>query len=432
MEILFVFLYIMMIFLSLLISKFKYQKLLLPNTVFTILWGIVGFLSIVGDVGALRPSATIHVYAILTIATFNITYFIFTKKAHLTPNINYKSTILYEINNKAVYLIEIIALILISPNLVASLKAILANGLDLTYVRTQTYILQRFDSQILMFLFRAVPLTLFSVVMLLAIYNLVNGKKRFLNLVVFNLLIEILTFGGRGKLWNFVAFFIGALILTDSFKKIKIKGNKYLIYAVTAMVIVTILRGEDLLNVIKAAYLYFVGPFSYLELIIRDPLRFGLEEPAMYGYLTLGFLFEPIVLTLKALLGLQIDVPSYHFNIYAQPFVNIGDAKIVFYNNNTTMLYTFLRDFGPSGVIIGTSFLAWLICFFQKKAIQKNNLRYKIISIFMYSIILDSVRLYMLTNTTLVIIFITLMFAIKKQRNQNTDIIDGVYIGKMK
>lgn len=97
------------------------------------------------------------------------------------------------------YSIEIIALLLISPNLLASLKAILVNGLDLTYVRNQTYILQRFDSQILMFLYRAVPMTLFSVVMLLAIYNLVNGKKKFLNLVVVNLFIEILTFGGRGN-----------------------------------------------------------------------------------------------------------------------------------------------------------------------------------------------------------------------------------------
>ncbi|OME03600.1 O-antigen polymerase, partial [Paenibacillus odorifer] len=404
MEMFFILLYIMLIFFSLLVSKLKYQKFFLPNTVFTILWATVGFLSIIGDIGALRPSVTIHGYAIITITTFNITYFIFTKKAHLTPSINNKSNIIYEINNKVVYSIEIIALLLISPNLLASLKAILVNGLDLTYVRNQTYILQRFDSQILMFLYRAVPMTLFSVVMLLAIYNLVNGKKKFLNLVVVNLFIEILTFGGRGKLWNFIAFFIGALIITDKLKSVKFKGNKYLIYAVMAMVIVTILRGEDILNVIKAAYLYFVGPFSYLELIISEPLRFGLEEPAMYGYLTLGFLFEPIVLILKALFGWGIDVPSYHFNIYAQKFVNIGDTSVVLYNNNTTMLYTFLRDFGPSGIIIGTSFLAWLICNIQKKAIQKDNLRYKIILIFMYSIILDSVRLYMLTNTTIFII----------------------------
>lgn len=140
---------------------------------------------------------------------------------------------------------------------------------------------------------------------------------------------------------EFYSFFIGALIITDKLKSVKFKGNKYLIYAVMAMVIVTILRGEDILNVIKAAYLYFVGPFSYLELIISEPLRFGLEEPAMYGYLTLGFLFEPIVLILKALFGWGIDVPSYHFNIYAQKFVNIGDTSVVLYNNNTTMLYTF-------------------------------------------------------------------------------------------
>jgi hypothetical protein len=396
-----------------------YQKYLLPNTVFTILWSTIGILSIVVDIGLLVPSNRIHIYALLAICTFNITYFFCTKKKDLLSPIEKIDTVAYKINDKFVYLINIIALGLISPNFIASLKTILTVGLDLTYVRNQSYILQRFDNPILIFLFRSVPMALFATIMLITVYNIASGNKKFLYITLFNLVIVTLTFGGRSTLWDFMSYFIGALITTSNLIKVRIKKRKYLVYAAVAMVIVTLLRGQDIMNVVKSAQMYFVGSFSYLELIIRNPLQFGLLQAPMYGYLTLGFIFEPLVLVIKLLTGANIDVPSYYFNIYAQGFVNIGETKSILYNNNTTMLYTFLCDFGTVGVVIGTFFVAWLICYLQKKAIKGDKLRSKLLLIFMYAVIFDSARVYILSSTTPLIILLTLLFVVRKQRKTN-------------
>lgn len=403
------------------ITKIKYNKYLLPNTIFTSLWTFIVLLSLSIDIGLIKPSMTIYLYALSAILTFNFVYLVFTKKSHLLFNkkLNEKKT--YQMNHKNIIAFEIIAVILISPNLIFSLIEIVSNGFDLANLRNQTYIEDRFNNHILTFLFRSVPMSIFTVIMLISIKDLVDGKKKYLYIMIFNLVIEIITFGGRGKLWNFVAFFIGAMITSNRMKSLNYKQKKYLVYAFIGLIIVTMLRGEDIFNVAHTAYLYFVGPFSYLELMIQNPENFGLKEPLLLGYLTLGFLFEPLVLVLKAFIGLNFDVPSYHFNIFAQRFVDIGTNEYMFYNNNTTMLYTFIRDFGPIGVVIGTAITALLIVFFQRRAIKFNNMKYKILLIFMYSVIFDSARVYMLTNTNLIIIFITLSVIINRTNKKTND-----------
>lgn len=405
-----VLIYINFLIFSILATKLRYNRIFLANTLFTVIWTLSGILSLVVDIGTVLPSVTVHFYALFSILVFNIVYLIFTQVKDVTP-LTTLSSKPYKINYKSVYIIEIIAIILIIPNLVMSLQILLSVGFDLKYVRDSAYLLTRFDSQVLNFFFRGVPLALFSTIMLLSIYSLVTkGERKLLYLTFFNLIIEVLTFGGRGSLWDFVAFMLGAMIITNVPKKIRIKSRKYIYFIITSLIIITVFRGVELGEVADTVYLYLVAPFSYLEVILDHPLEFGLKEPLLLGYFTFSFILEPIVLILKSMVGLDIKVPSYYFNIYAQNFTNIGRDSVIYYNNNTTMIYPFLRDFGIIGIILGASTLAFITCYFQKKGVRQGNIKYQLLLIFMYNILFDSAKGYGLINTTMFIIFWALTF----------------------
>ena len=99
---------------------------------------------------------------------------------------------------------------------------------------------------------------------------------------------------------------------------------------------------------------------------MSNHLSYGLDVKH-FGYLTLGFITEPIALILKVLFRMNIKVPSYYFNIYAQKFVNIGASGVSLYNNNTTFWYPFILDFGFKYAIVGAIIFFCIIAFVSNK-----------------------------------------------------------------
>jgi oligosaccharide repeat unit polymerase len=405
--------YLVLIFLSLFFTKIKYNVFLRPNTIFTVLWCTCAILANYYNLGLIKPSLKIHIYVIISVITFNLIYFSFTRISRKL-NLNVTNGIIYVINYRFITLMVIIAFLLVIPNLISGARIFIQSGWSFDAVRINYASLNSSGRFFYVFLTSNIPKSIIEASLVVAAIDLSNRKYKLLPWALIGIIISTISFGGRYQILNFIVYYVAAYIINKKYLKVKLKKS-YIIIGIFALGAITVSRGTSGMSVLDMAILYFEGSFSYLQVILNNPDLYGFNERPLYGYLTFGFFFEPIVLTLKLFLGLNIDVPSYHFNVYAQQFVNIGDSIFKMYNNNSTMFYTFLRDFGEIGIIIGTSFLVLAICFSQRKYEKFGSLRGLVFLVYLYSVIVNSTMMYSLTSisSSLTIIFLILF---SKQR----------------
>ena len=405
--------YILLIIISLIVTRKMFGVYLLPNTIFTLIWSTCGILSTFKVLEIIQPSPLIHVYTIIAIISFNIAYLF---GAQDTKKNEQNCDFQYVVNVKLLYLLNILAFVAMLPNLISSMKIIIASGFNLFAVRYNVYVLSGVESNIFeIYLTRIFPNIIFTGTLLIAVSNFVRKNKQLLVTALLGVIASTLTYGGRYELLNAITFYIAFYLIDKNHLQIKLK-KKYLLIMVIGLFAVTQLRGTNGMTIFEMFYFYFPGSFSMLEAGIRNPELLGLNEVPLFGYLTLGFILGPIALILKLLIGLNIEVPSYYFNIYAQKMINIGDGSLFYTNNNATMLYTFLRDFGEIGVIIGPFFLALLMTFFQDRHLKKNDYRSYLILAYLYTIIISSPMMYGLTTETHGFIIAMIMVVVKKKR----------------
>ncbi|NLN49324.1 MAG: oligosaccharide repeat unit polymerase [Clostridiales bacterium] len=409
--------YVVMTLLSTLFTFIKYQVLILPNTIFTILWSFVGLLSMFNSLDLIEPSATIHLYIISSIVIFNILYLSFSPGSKKRIFRYLKKDSIFEIDYPLIYIAAAVSIGFLSIHTINTIAEIRQYGLDMTGIRVMNYgAVENSDIMFFAFFTRSVPLAVTTAVSLIGSINLNMGNKKLVLLSIFMVVLYTFTYGGRYQLLNFISFYIGSYLILKRKSKIKLKKS-YVVLLVGALVFMTVLRGASIGDLFRKITSYFVGSLSFLELILRNPQLFGLADGSYtFGYLTFGFFFEPIVLAIKLFLGSGIKVPSYYFNIYAQPFYNIGEGTAIYYNNNTTMFYNFIYDFGSAGVIIGTGFVALMICLLEKRYIKANNLRSLFLLVFSYSVIINSTMMYTLTNVNASLILLFLAVFVRKRQ----------------
>lgn len=377
------------------------------NTIYTILWSTVGILSTFNLLNIIKPSIEIHKYIWISIITYNFFYIIMCKKH---PNKDYIFSNGYKIKYSFISILNIIVIIIIMPLFIQACIKIIQVGFN-NYrgnIRELAH-----TSHIGIFIRRTITFGIIDATSLIAAVELVNENKKLLKWAILGIILYTITFGGRYVLMNFVIYYISAFLLIRKYKTIRIK-RKYVVFCVLGLIAVTFGRGLGEMSFAEMIYLYYVGSLSFLQLILDNPLRFGLSEYT-YGYMTFGFVIEPIVYFLKAFFGLDIDIPSYHFNIYAQPFYNIGTGgSIVIYNNNTTFFYHFLRDFGIVGIILGVAFIA-LICAALDNVYQKtSNYKVLLLLVFMTGVILTSSMMYTLLTIKATITILVVILSVKK------------------
>ncbi|CAM5185014.1 hypothetical protein UACE39S_01439 [Ureibacillus acetophenoni] len=421
-NVLIVILYVV-IFLSF-VSITKYLKgfTVLPNTIFTFVWSFVAILSIVNNVGIIKPSFTIHFYIFTSIFTFNLIYLLFSPmKKNNGIELNLKQTNFedkYKINYKLVYFIVFLSMCFMSVHIITAFTTILQYGFDMTLVRTINFSkVENSTSMLFGFLTRSVPVAVVTAVSILGSINMNLRNRKLVILSITMVLLYTFAFGGRYQLLNFIFFYLASFLILNNRKNFKIKIKKrYIISLVTVIVIMTTLRGSELNELFEMIILYFVGSLSFLEVIINNPDNFGLSNGYMFGYLTFGFLLEPFILALKLFFGSSLDIPSYYFNIHAQTFYDIGTYAPIYFNNNTTMFYNFIYDFGVFGPLIGTLIIVSLICFFEIRFKKYNSYRALIYLVYFYSVILNSTMMYTITNINSSLIIFFIYIFIKRRR----------------
>lgn len=411
---------LMVIFWGLLTKKYT-GRILRINILFSLLWIFVMYCSIFNNIGLVIPRDEIFINIFVAIFLFNIIYIIMYKNNNKDKiSINYSK---YNINNKKIIVLNIIAYILIIPFLIEAINIILTTGFNFGVIRDTIFVRISNSDNFFMQNSRVIINVVFSLTQLIATYYLVifkykksKNEKKIIVLGILDVILSTIVFGGRGALFNFILFYLFNYLCNRN-KKIKIK-KRYIFLIIAILVFVTQNRTSNSIPFVQSFILYFAGSLSFLEVILRNPFYFGLDQKH-YGAMTLGFIIEPIILFIK-ILGINIRIPSYYFNIYAQNFINIGENSIYQYNNNTTMFYPFALDFGLNGMFIGVIIYSLIISYVNRRK-NSGNLRFYFIYILLCAGVMNSSMDYDLIGYSKFILFLTILFVVKKKKKEQLD-----------
>ncbi|MFS3928308.1 O-antigen polymerase [Priestia flexa] len=405
--------YIFLLFLSFFVTFLKLNSFLKINTIYTFIWSMVGLLSKLDFLKIVKPSMQIHMFIWISIIVFNVIYLFLCvgNKEKGVPVLKYK------VNYSYIYILNLIACLIISPLFFQACIGIMQNGFS--NYRGSIFELAN-GSDISIFFNRVVVGAIFDATAVIAAAEIIQGRKKLLKWAIVGIILYTITYGGRYSIMNFIAYYMAAYLLLQRYKTFRIQfKRKYLILGVVALILVTIGRGTGEAGILGMVLLYFVGSLSYLQVILDHPVHYGLLDYT-YGAMTFAFIVEPIALLLKFLFHLNIDTPSYHFNIYMQPFSNIGAyPNVVMYNNNSTFLYNFLRDFGVIGIVIGTAFISG-VCAILENSSKKGDNRSVLLLIFIFGVIISSTMKYSLLTSKATIIILIILWVTRKQKDEKT------------
>lgn len=399
------------------LSKIKFKKFVNFSSIFTFLWCLFGFLSTFGFYNLRVPVNNVHIAAICFISVFNVAYLCIAKKS-CSWSVSYNSRFIKRVN-----LLQGITMVLLMY-LFIKMVTIFITTHNLTMVRDTFFGKDNFSSEYLDILFRIAPISMMEGLIIIYLYCFYQTKKiRYLLMSVLDTGIVTIVNGGRYAILLLIYCIFAIVIISRNLVKSKtdIKNRKIiliaLILSLAFMLFVTVSRGQ---NIIRTFVVYFSGSFSFLDYIFADPVSFGLNEP-LYGYLTFGSFFEPFVLFLKALGLTDAKVPQWYFNVYCQQFYNItASGTKIYINNNTTILYYFIRDFGTFGPVLGGLLFGGGFAAVQNGSC-KNSVFCRLLFMYFCSVVFNTVMTYQMFGTIpffIILSFVFVTFRISPKENK--------------
>ena len=399
-----IFVYIVLFILILIFNFFKHRNILTVGVLISFIWILCGIFIEIRFLPIIKPSIQVHSYIFQFLLIFNLIYLLFLKK-----NNRLKFFPIFQISKNKIaflYIFNILAILIILPLTYRVAIFVIENG----FYTYRSYIFQYIeDSHYLQFLYKNIIFSIFDTTALITAFSLATRKKSKLLIImtIIGILLYTFTFGGRYSIFNFIIYYVSSVVI------VKYRHNhfkvRYAVFGILALLLVTNIRGNGSYSILESIYLYFIGSFSYLQYILDHPIYYGLSDN-FHGFLTFGFIFEPIVLTMKQFFGSNLDVPSFYFNIYAQQFVNIGDSNVVMYNNNSTMFYVFIRDFGNLGVTIGSIILSSVFVYFSNKFYTNKKIVSGVILVYLSNVIITGTMMYSLITARASISILIVLF----------------------
>ena len=392
-------------------------------SIFTGLWCFFGILSAFGMYGMRIPVLQVHLYACLFVFLVDIIILMFCRKrikSDMCSHIEFKTATTQDNGSKSyATFIQVVALIFYIPMIVNSIQAFLESGF--VGIRN-SYFGAEYESRYLFSLLcKIMPASFITGLIIHYIYSAFETRRwKFFVYAFLNATLLMLVNGGRYALMQVLLSTVVLMVMRGRsvqkadrqeqvFKK---KIKKGIVAIALVMFMVTIFREQE---IFKNIVVYFSGSFSFLDYILDNPADFGLTDN-LNGYLTFGCVTEPIVLGLKVLGLTAMKTPSYLFNIVGQNFYDIGSGSTTLpFNNNTTVLYYFLRDFGVWGIIIGGIFLASLVVYSYNKW-NSGSRFHALIFVYMAVILLNSIMTYQLFGCNPIFVAVALYFCCKKAK----------------
>ncbi len=409
-------LYLIILILTLILTKAKYKTLIKSNVLFTGMWCICSGISSLGLYGLYKPSLVVHLYSITAIFVFNLVFFIH-NKTNLSRN---TIQLVGEARLLIIYFANIIAWIYLSQFIPKAINIIKAFGLR----GLRPY---AFDSSLgfgttkQLLIVQWIVYSIFVATVLIAmIYSVMRKKHLLLNIfAVIDVALYTFLFGGRYLIVRMLMFYLFAFLIVKSLEleKLKVKNLNFVLIGILIImtIILTNLRNWGNTSFIENVVIYYTGSFTFLDVILSE---FDWTTSPLFGTGMFGFIINFI----HALFALIFEVPYNSSSCQViTHFTGIPRfiSPTVKYNAMTTMLYPFIRDFGFVGIIMGTSFLAWFISFVENKFKKSNSLLYLCLYVYLAFVLFDSVMSYQLlfpaSGVTMGLLFIFIK-SVKKGR----------------
>ncbi|WHY61509.1 O-antigen polymerase [Cytobacillus firmus] len=336
---------------SLIINFIQFKNFLNFVNVFLLMWCVASVLSWFGFYGMYVPPMEAYLYIFILLFMFELSCLLFLR----INTITHTEKQIFSLNWRKINIFSIICTIIITPFAIKGIALVLAEGFYRLRLTGFTEML--YSNQEKLLLINIIqPLVL--AISILSLIELIKNKKVRVSLIisVFNCLLYILVFGGRWLLLEFLL--LAGIILIDIYGAniIKLVKNNRLLIVVIASIFLTIALitnqrsvggGEGLLYNV---YVYFVGSLHLFGVYISNPLVYSLgTEHLLFGREFFAGILEPIYL-IANFSGLDWKSGIESINEVTQQFVAVSPATYM--NNNVTMIYAFLRDFGFLGIII--------------------------------------------------------------------------------
>lgn len=342
--------------------------------VFVCIFGIASIFSMFGLYNLYIPPVTAYLYILVTLICFEFfsIFFLSIKQQKFKQK---KNTELNWKYMKNLSMILFVSFLLFS---IKGMSFVAQNGLfSLREIGFTTELYTSMQKILIVNILKPIN----TVILILSAIELIQNNKLKLSLVfsLLNCIQCTLIFGGRGVIIEVILYFIILLYNKYGFKILKLlKKNKLLvlmffvlIVIVSYMTINRSLRGGS--GVFYNFYNYFIGSIHLFGVYVSSPCTYLLDnQHLLYGLEIFNGILEPFKILFNLLGGVQLKSGIEIINEVTQNYVYV--APNVLMNNNVTMVYAFLRDFGFFGLIICPLFLAYFYAkIYKNKVLDQNN-----------------------------------------------------------
>lgn len=391
--------YILILLISLLINYVIYKSVLTINILYTATWVIAGILNLINFAGLYTAGSNIHKYIMTSIITFNIVYWIFSRKKKQKIKLEEFN---FNLQLKWLVRINLCCQAFMIPFLIKAIRIIrttsFSNLRKYAYVGSDVFA-STLESRIISWIILPV---FFSSIIIVITLVLLKKSTIWLNLMIItDMFLYTITLGGKMLIVLSVLFYVfGYILLKISLldkKVIKIDKRYYLIlvFIITYLVYVTKLRALKGLNVIQNFVVYLYGGLSYFDAILNSGKYLFLNSYELQGSATFGFIITPILYLKHHIFG--------GFNINAEYLTKIVTSNYEYvsrsykFNSLATALYYFWRDFnGVPGIIFGTFCMCLFYIYVENKYYDNKNVRWFSLYIFLTMTVFLSTQTYWL------------------------------------
>ena len=329
--------------------------------IFIIAWSICLSLSTLGLFEMDTPSWTVVILAGASMVVFAIAGILeypILKMNHLV--VRKEKKIRGGSCSSLLYTLHILAYIFALPFLAKAINTMITEGLY--FVRENAFTSSSFATTAELMIFQIFIQPLFQVMLLFTVLDVRNKKKCGLSIfiTIANLITYTLLFAGRYILFQALIYIIFIMYDSVFVKNIHtfIKQHKKVVVT-SLLLIVTLLvvsSARSNSSVIRSAYVYFCGSFTYLSKLIESNTGTDLY---LFGTAQWGFIYNFIYLAIALLFGIEYAGSNHIITQLTQYSIRIGDN--IRYNSLGTMLHDFIADYGVCGSIFGVVIFA-LIC----------------------------------------------------------------------
>ena len=353
------------------------RRFMVPNLIIG-LWGTCEILSMMGFYNMFVPGPETYIIILaflMVFEAFSVLINGFFEK-RLVKRWGEKSDSKKWVNSKLVKIVLMVGAV-IGAALCMKSVGMLINGGGFSEIR-DTYLFEEGAWHKVNMLISLVFIPVVSAFGYLATVEAVENRKIRLPLVLFGIFILEMAFytGGRGILVNFLLLAIIALADQYNFNLKKIfKNNKKLVMAglilILIMIFITLRRNLSGGGLIYNIYAYFVGSIHLFGQYLQKPELHGLVgSPLLGGAILFSGIIYPITFVMR-LFGSDVKAGLYILNETTQNFEAISPMTMI--NNNTTFLYSAIRDFGTIGIVLYTFLIVLAFNYLLYRKREKNT-----------------------------------------------------------